>query len=331
MLDIPHDLEQRRELFQRISPGLKFELKLQDVVTRCCIAAAQNGLRNMSSDQERSLDTLINLFQAQVASVGLEYATELQHLYVLMSALIVQAFALWKSPTAQDPTALYDLCASACQVLEKVEALEKARHICLPATNMYFIYTLMVSTHVLLRCLKTSFNRYVDVERAKSALFLGIGLHKRMSVQNNDVPARNGLALTQLWSSERAFKRPNGTEASGLRVRSRLTGSIVLDGVVWWREEFGGFMGVYPPPIHDNRNGESLSSVGNFFQLIRGTDEASRNAEMSLSSSNPLGEPSMTPVKHDFTALMDDPMLAEFGWTDDLFSSMWNDSHIPTI
>lgn len=127
MLDVPHDLDQRRELFQRISPRLKFELKLQDVVTRCGIAVAQNGLRTMTAEQERSLDTLLNVFQAQITSVGLEYASggrpgvstcisklifglELQHLYVQISTLVVQAFALWKSPTSQDPTSLYDLC-----------------------------------------------------------------------------------------------------------------------------------------------------------------------------------------------------------------------------
>ena len=113
----------------------------------------------------------------------------------------------------------------------------------------------MVPCHILLRLLKTSFSRYIDVERAKAALFLGIGLHKRMSLQNDDLPARNGVALTQLWNSNRVFRKPNGTEAIALRIRSRLGGSVVLDGIVWWREEFGGVMGVYPPPLSDSRNG----------------------------------------------------------------------------
>ena len=77
ILDIPHDPEQRRVLFQNISTRLKFELKLQDVLTRCSIAVSQNGLRTMSAEQERSLDTLLNLFQAQVTSVGLDYASGL--------------------------------------------------------------------------------------------------------------------------------------------------------------------------------------------------------------------------------------------------------------
>ena len=169
--------------------------------------------------------------------------------------MVVQAFNLWKSPSTQDPTTIYDLGSASCQVLETFEQLDKLGHICLSASGMYFIYSMMVPSHILLRLLKTSFSRYIDVERARSALFLGISLHKKMSVQNDDVPARNGVALTQLWNSNRVFKRPSGSEAVGLRVRSRLTGSVVLDGVVWWREEFGGFMGVYAPPLGDNRNG----------------------------------------------------------------------------
>lgn len=53
--------------------GLKFELKLQDVITRCCTAVSQNGLRVMTLDQERSLDILLALFQAQIATISLDH------------------------------------------------------------------------------------------------------------------------------------------------------------------------------------------------------------------------------------------------------------------
>jgi hypothetical protein len=174
---------------------------------------------------------------------------------VQIATVIIRIFTLWKSPTSQDPTVLYDLGSSCCRVLELFDALDKSKHIFLSAAGIYFIYSVMVPSHTLLRLLKTSFSRYIDVERAKSALFLGISLHKRMSVQNDDTLARNGTALTQLWNSTRAFRHSGGSEAVGLRVRSRLTSGVILDGVVWWREEFGGFMGVYPPPIGENGNG----------------------------------------------------------------------------
>lgn len=72
VFEIPYDLDQRRIMFDNLSPTQKFELKLQDVINRCCIAVSQNGLRVMTSDQERSLDTLLALFSAQIASIGLD-------------------------------------------------------------------------------------------------------------------------------------------------------------------------------------------------------------------------------------------------------------------
>ncbi|EXJ96112.1 hypothetical protein A1O1_01238 [Capronia coronata CBS 617.96] len=315
IFDIPHDLEQRRTLFQKMTSKLKFELKLQDVVTRSCIAFSQNGLRIMSPEQERSLDALLNLFQSQIASVGLEYASDIEHLYVQIATLHIQSFNLYKSPAAQDPTSLYDLCASCCQVIESFDNLDKAGQISLPSSGVYFNFSLILPCHILLRLLKTSFSRYVHVERAKSALFLGISLHKRMSLQNDDLPARNGVALTQLWNSTRVFRKPNGTEAVALRIRSRLCGSILLDGIVWWREEFGGFMGVYPPPLVEGRNENPDEGP------VSGTATALNDTAMQ------------TMVKPDYTSFLDDPMLAEFGFPigDEIFSSMWTDTTAETV
>ncbi|KAK5554312.1 hypothetical protein LTR46_007510 [Exophiala xenobiotica] len=297
ILDIPYDLEQRRALFQNMSPRLKFELKLQDVVTRGSIAVSQNGLRVMSAEQERSLDTLLNVFQAQIAGVGLEYASDLDRLYVQLSTQSILAYNLYKSPAAQDPTSLYDLCMTCCQVIESFDHLDRIGQICLAASPIFFYHGLMVPCHILLRLLKTSFSRYITIERAKTALFLGISLHKRMSLQNDDVPARSGVALTQLWNSTRVFRKPNGSETVALRIRSRLSGSIVLDGIVWWREEFGAFMGVYPPPITDARNDPPPNEHG------------------IVPNGNALPEATMpAPAKPDYSNFLDDPMLTEFGW-----------------
>ena len=168
--------------------------------------------------------------------------------------MCVQSFVLFKSPASQDPQSLYDLCVAGCQVVESFEILEKSGTMNLAASGMYSYSNIMLPCHILLRLLKTSYSTFIDVERAKAALFLGISLHKRMSLQNDDLPARNGAALTNLWNSSRAFKNPNGSEAVALRVRSRLLGRILLDGVLWSREEHGSVMGVYAPPLSD-RNG----------------------------------------------------------------------------
>lgn len=263
---------------------------------------------------------------------------DLDHLYVQFANLSIQTFNLYKSPTAQDPTSLYDLCASSCQVIESFDSLETSRQITLSASGHYFYLNLMVPCHALLRLLKTSFSRYIDVDRAKAALFLGIGLHKRMSLQNDDLPARNAVALTQLWNSNRVFHKPSGAEAAALRIRSRLFGSIVLDGLVWWREEFGGAMGVYAPPVSDVRGGRdgkqgqvAISPVAGELTAAEGTagNDSTVTANMSA-----LSETTMpAPARLDYSNFLDDPMLSEFGWPvgDDIFSSEWADMTVGTV
>jgi hypothetical protein len=114
-----------------------------------------------------------------------------------------------------------------------------------------------------------------------------------------------------------------------------LTGSIVLDGVVWWREEFGGFVGVYPPPLCDNRNGmPNSSSPPRSALLTARIEEALRSDSAGGSNDAGVTESAMTPaIKPDYSTFMDDPMLTEFGWpvSDDIFSSIWTDGHVPPI
>jgi hypothetical protein len=69
LIETYQDAEQRATLFSRISPALRFQLKLNSMVTRCCSAVLQNGLRVMSKDQEHSLDVLIRVFEASIKDV----------------------------------------------------------------------------------------------------------------------------------------------------------------------------------------------------------------------------------------------------------------------
>lgn len=105
VFDLPYDLDQRRIMFDNLSPTQKFELKLQDVINRCCIAVSQNGLRVMTSEQERSLDTLLALFSAQIASIGLDASSGKR-------ALLNSAFSADKSQSSTTSTSGLPVYAS---------------------------------------------------------------------------------------------------------------------------------------------------------------------------------------------------------------------------
>jgi hypothetical protein len=69
LLETYQDSEQRHALFQRISTSLRFQLKLNGIVTRSASALLQNGLRIMGKDQEHALDVLIRVFEANVRDI----------------------------------------------------------------------------------------------------------------------------------------------------------------------------------------------------------------------------------------------------------------------
>jgi hypothetical protein len=72
LIETYQDIDQRIALFARISPTLRFQLKLNGLVVRCTSAVLQNGLRSMSKDQEHSLDVLIRVFEASLRDIERE-------------------------------------------------------------------------------------------------------------------------------------------------------------------------------------------------------------------------------------------------------------------
>jgi hypothetical protein len=69
LLETYQDSDQRHTLFQRIGHSLRFQLRLNGVLTRCTSALLQNGLRIMSKDQEHALEILIRVFEATLKDV----------------------------------------------------------------------------------------------------------------------------------------------------------------------------------------------------------------------------------------------------------------------
>jgi hypothetical protein len=253
LLETYQDSEQRHALFQRISPSLRFQLRLNGVVTRCSSALLQNGLRIMSKDQEHAMEILIRVFEATLKDFECEAVSELDKFYLYVARLTIQSFHFYKDTSKKLPSFMVTrLYTSACSVLRHIDAMDTANIISLQSTPFYFFYATSISSFTILRLLKASTAQYMD-ENAKESLFLGVNVMKRLSTETNDGASRLSRTLTQLWNSEKAFKNPDGTEHTALRIRTRLAMSSVFDAIWWWREEFGGQQGAYTVGLESNR------------------------------------------------------------------------------
>lgn len=314
LIETYQDIDQRHALFSRISPTLRFQLKLNGMVTRCTSAVLQNGLRSMSKDQEHSLDVLIRVFEAMMKDMEREAMTgkgqvynaifqrltipELDTFYLYVSRMTIQVFHLYKTPSKTFPTFLLTrMYTSACLVLRQIDRMDNEGKISLASAPWFFMFATSLSSFIILRLLKASTASYLD-DNAKDTFFLGVNIMKRLSAESNDMPARLTMMLTQLWNSEKAFKNPDGTESTNLRIRTRLVMSPVFDAIWWWREEFGGQSGAYSAP--DTKAGVTETAP---------LDPSSTNVNISTFEN---AFPAQYP---EITNFLDDQFLAELGWT----------------
>jgi hypothetical protein len=137
-----------------------------------------------------------------------------------------------------------------------------------PADNMsgnilrfasnYILQMINAACFALLKLLSSFFAREVEFERGRILFHRTIQAIRSMSVINNDLPWRLAELMVQMWNGARVEQRSrqqqmanngngngNGHEARTvvddslqLKVRCRMSMSLVFDSIWRWREEF---------------------------------------------------------------------------------------------
>ncbi len=112
-----------------------------------------------------------------------------------------------------------------------------------------YIFQMMLAAGFALLKLHNNFLQQVGLdsekEKARNLFTKTIWALRSMSVQENDLAQRLAEVLTQVWRGSRAAAEKNGTDAEPgyidnsmqLKVRCRMSVSLVYDSVWRWREE----------------------------------------------------------------------------------------------
>jgi hypothetical protein len=182
-------------------------------------------------------------------------------------------------------------------------------------------FGLLIASVALLRILKSSTCQVLDTGRARASYFTAINLAKQMSVESTDMAAKTVTILNALWNSSKAFRKADGSEYTGLRIRSRLAISAVVDAVWWFRDEFDPLSrsvvlaqaepddGTVLPRARSGTGTNDLESTG-----VDSNRDASSSALQSAGASADRQE----------SFLLDENFLADFEWAlgDDALFSM---------
>ncbi|CAI7636643.1 unnamed protein product [Penicillium glandicola] len=238
LVSLAQDTIQRQVLFDKISPQLVQQLRCQEVIGKCCEAVLENGVRAMSLDQELTLDILLRKYEGEVDDIALQAPVDDEKYRFLLCRMAIQSFHFYKSQTLVSSGCFPRLIVTACNLIDYVQSLAD-RMGCLFIVPVEISFGLLLASMSLLRILKSDFaSSGLDTSRAQASFFATINLAKQMTTDRTDTAAKAITVLNQLWNSSKAFRKADGSEYTGLRIRSRLILSLILDAVWWWRDEY---------------------------------------------------------------------------------------------
>lgn len=146
--------------------------------------------------------------------------------------------------SAQDIEQLY---SSACFTIDSIIELDQEIQLALYGTA-YMWMGMLLAIGVLLRVLKTPLANLITHNDGERTFFSGLNNLKLWSVAHDDQTDRITDALTKQWHSDKVFKFSDGSYNIALRIRTRLSMSIMYDTFWWFREEFGGQPNTYSVP-----------------------------------------------------------------------------------
>lgn len=107
-------------------------------------------------------------------------------------------------------------------------------------STSYIMQMILAGGFTLLKLLNSFFAQHLDVAAARRLFNSTIWAIRRISITNNDLPSRLAEVLAQLWRRYGAATRAPPAAVDGslqLKVRCRMSMSLVYDSIWRWREE----------------------------------------------------------------------------------------------
>ncbi|CAL5872606.1 uncharacterized protein PFLUO_LOCUS6871 [Penicillium psychrofluorescens] len=226
-----------------ITPKLEIE-RFCDKITR----ALYNNRRDpvgLTSDRERS--TMISFLsrdfdelEEQLKSHSNDSITDL---YLRASKLHLHLSAFFDDPDTKDyRERLLSLYVATTSFLEGAMNLETEVGPVLSYTP-YYVYQMMVAGGcTLLKLSKSFFAAHIDMEYTKHLFNQTIWAIRGVSVSSNDLPERLAEVLAQMWRlgsgpQRSSSNNPDVDDSLRLKVRCRMSMSLLFDSVWRWRED----------------------------------------------------------------------------------------------
>jgi len=253
-----------------LSPELEARLQIErfcDKVSKEMYSNASDP-RGVAGDELRAMLTRVyrrEYGELQASILSRQDLSPMVNLHLKAAGLHLRLSAFFDSSTTVGyMDDLMGLWRAATTFLDFVFDLDSNdNNICGPGVlkyaTGYILQMIVAACFTLLKLLSSFFAKEVEFERGRSLFHRTIQGIRSMSIINNDLPWRLAELMVQMWNGARVESRSqqhnlqsmgNGSRANGLdtvpgiddslqlKVRCRMSMSLVFDSIWRWREEF---------------------------------------------------------------------------------------------
>ena len=162
-------------------------------------------------------------------------------LYFQAAGLHLRLGAFFDSPTSKNYSSdLLALWLAATTFLETALGLDLTANEILPYASNYVLQMIVAAGFAIMKLLNSFFASYIDLDYGRALFSRTIRAIRIISVTTNDLPARLAEVLAQLWRGGGAGSKKSSSMDNSLqlKVRCRMSMSLVFDSVWRWREDF---------------------------------------------------------------------------------------------
>ena len=249
-----------------ISPALVNRCKVERFIekTTRALYTMQRDEVGPSDEAQRALtiDTFGREYDELQTSIQASDATHIDMLHVHIAGLHLRLTALFDNPSAanyvEDLRRLYLAASTLLHTFLKLPTSTQPpptdnnngrNEGCVYATN-YIMQMVLAAGFTLLKLLNSFFATSIDLGACRSLFLATVTALRSMSVERNDLPQRLAEVLAQLWQTS-----PQGTNTLSLhddqgvrkgvdgglmlKIRCRMSMSLLYDSVWRWKEEMG--------------------------------------------------------------------------------------------
>ncbi|KAL4925550.1 putative C6 transcription factor (Leu3) [Aspergillus undulatus] len=248
--------------------------KFCDKVTRALYTNRQDPVGLCGSQERSTLTSLLSRDLDELETQLKPHSDNITDLYVRASNLHLYLSAFFDDPTSKDyRERLLSLFFATTTFLEAAMKLQTQVGPMLAYTPYYIYQMLVAGGCTLLKLCKSFFAAHIDMDYAKNLFNRTIWAIRTVSVISNDLPERLAEVLAQMWKlgSTPSPKPPLDGEMDDslmLKVRCRMSMSLLFDSVWRWREDTrtkGRNIEAYlknPTNPDSNADSSASSSVG---------------------------------------------------------------------